>query len=737
MADLGATIGGAAAVAKTLESTGLATGLSSVTNAVSSVSSAISSFTKLGNVKLPIANPLFGYASYDYVLGLGILTDNQLNNPDTGYIAPYAKIAMICKDASADPNNRINTLYGKFDFYIDNVVINAFVGTGPNINSITFDIIEPYSMGMFFLTCQTAAFQTGHLNWKDAPYLLTIDFRGCTETGSMVNVPNTSRKIPIKFQDINMRVTEKGAVYSCSAFAANAAAFTDEYKKVKIDMSIEGRTVQEVLQTGEKSLQAVLNKYYKDLSKKGLIPVPDEVLILFPQNPASAANAAASTSTGQPKAATTSDTPLAAEIIAKLGVTRNDKTQMLQQKPDDCNELGKSALAFDNNRTANAPAGKDDLVYNKELKIYVRRNNTQDIKMANFQFTQNTDIINVINQIMLASGFIDQTLDANSTKAADGFRTWWRIDTQVYNVTTEENFGATGVKPKLVVYRILPADVHVSKAMSPNVKPPGLAKLKDQIVKAYNYIYTGRNVDIINFDIQYNAGFATVMAANSYRASGDVKTAGQTGDATAKPANDRGLAPGNQPEKKPGADTTRVKYVGTETESDRKGGGGPDSQSTRIAKVFHDAINSMTNMVNISMTIIGDPYYITQSGTGNYTSQPTQFTNLNSDYTVNYQNGDVHIAINFRTPIDINQTTGMYNFSGQTKTTPVLMFSGFYKLTSIESRFSSGKFTQVLGGNRVDGQELTKEATKDQLLNVSTPGKVVDTRGGTAGVDEM
>jgi len=112
------------------------------------------------------------------------------------------------------------------------------------------------------------------------------------------------------------------------------------------------------------------------------------------------------------------------------------------------------------------------------------------------------------------------------------------------------------------------------------------------------------------------------------------------------------------------------------------------------------------------MQIIGDPYYIIQSGTGNYTSSPTQFHNLNEDGSVSYQNGEVDIMVNFRTPIDINQSTGMYNFGPNTDTAPVMQFSGLYKLTNVSSVFSQGKFTQTLTGYRRPMQESKKPEVK-------------------------
>ena len=117
-------------------------------------------------------------------------------------------------------------------------------------------------------------------------------------------------------------------------------------------------------------------------------------------------------------------------------------------------------------------------------------------------------------------------------------------------------------------------------------------------------------------------------------------------------------------------------------------------------------------MIDLNMQILGDPYFIAQSGAGNYTAQPTQFHNLNDDGSVSYQNGEVDIIINFRTPIDINQSTGMYNFGPNTDTAPVMQFSGLYKLTNISSVFSGGTFKQTLVGYRRPMQESTKPELK-------------------------
>ena len=79
--------GVAVAVSKVVTSLGAATGLSSLVDAVSGAFKSFNTmFKQLDGVSLPLPNPLHAYASYSYVLGLGILTDAEINDPDATYI---------------------------------------------------------------------------------------------------------------------------------------------------------------------------------------------------------------------------------------------------------------------------------------------------------------------------------------------------------------------------------------------------------------------------------------------------------------------------------------------------------------------------------------------------------------------------------------------------------------------------------------------------------------------------
>jgi hypothetical protein len=723
---LNAATNAVSTVSNTLSSSGLASGLSSTFNSLTGKLGSIGSFFKpLNGVKLPLANPLFAYASYDYVIGLGCLSAKEVTNPDTTYMAGKP-VNLICKSANADPQNRVKTPYGKFDFFIDNVELKSTIGLDSgnttNITDISFSITEPYSMGMFMISLQTIAQQLKWDNFKEAPFVLTLEFRGNKETGQMVNIPGTKRFIAFNFNDISMKVTEAGAVYNCTCMPYNQGAQTDQVATFKSDVSITGDTVQSILQTGEKSLQYVVNEKYKATAKAaGKDTIPDEAIILFPEDTASSASSGSSGSESTGSATTTPGAADTKALFTKLGVTRSTINSTLVQQEVTVNAIGSADLGFNDSRKGDTPLGKENKVWDPVKQIFVRSNNPIDTKMTDMKFAQDTDITNAINQVILNSKFVTETLDAsNLTK--EGFRNWWRIDVQKYPNGPVQN--ATGRVPYIYVYRVVPYEAHASKLAPPNTKTPGYANLKLQAVKHYNYIYTGKNVDIIRFDITLNTGFTAIMASDGLEKSQDAKTAAADSTEPEKQTAGNPLAPGNSPSTMPGVIPTTVSYSGTNTKSDRKGGGGKETPGHRAARLFMDAVTNSNELVNLNMEIIGDPYYIVQSGMGNYTAQATQYKNLNLDGSINYQNGEVDILVNFRTPIDINQTTGLYNFGGSSKTAPVIGYSGLYQITNITSKFQSGQFKQTLVGQRRPQQENPVEATPDQTF--STGNQKVD-----------
>ena len=733
-------------VKNTLSESGPASSLSalgtSISGAVSgalgtigNILSAVGTGVVQVDTKLPMPNALHDYASYDYVITMGCLSAQEFNFPNESYMAGrYPPI--ILKSANGDPDNRIKTVAGKFDFYIDNLTLVGQYGfekaTGnTNSTNIEFSIIEPYSMGMFMTAVQQAAFERGYKNYTDAAYLLMIEFRGADQAGTMKVVPNTRKFIPFRFNNLQFKVTAAGSVYNIVATIANSVALTDTYRLVKNDVSIKGKTVQEILQTGEQSLQVVANARFKQAKEDKQVSVPDEILILFPNDISSAPqNPSPGTAKETNSSATTSSAQVSSSaLFQKLGVNRSSANQTLTQDTGACNPLGRASLGFDVTRPGDKPMTNSSEYYDEKTETYIRGKNVANPKEVVMQFGQNTDIINIINQVLIKSDASKVALDPSQI-SSEGMRPWWRVDVQTYHIPTDANMQQTGQIPKLIVYRVVPYKVHASRLLPPNAAAPGIQQLKKQAAKEYNYIYTGKNVDILRFDIQINNTFYNPVLADGGKKTEDKKTAGSTAtDSPAtpegNPAPPKGAAPPKPGEGLPAA----MKADKTSTGTEGKGGTQGETAANRVARMFHDSLILGNDMQNIDFDIVGDPYFIANSGKGNYVDNPTNLINVTKDGAVNYQSSEVDIVINFRTPIDINQSTGLYDLNN---TKLAQNFSGLYKLTTITSTFSKGQFKQNLKCFRRQGQD--SKATPDPK-SLITSLLVPDTNKGSSSTE--
>jgi hypothetical protein len=690
---------------------------------------------------LPLQNILHNYATYNYVFSIGVLKPEEYNFPDTTYKA--GKIPqLILKSGNSNPDNRVKTAYGKFDFFIDNVVIDGFIGndrsTGnTNANNISFQVTEPYSMGLFMIAMQTAAGDAGYKNFRQAPFIMIIEFRGNTQTGIAQKVPNTTKYLPFKLSAISMKVTGKGSVYSCEAVPYNEKAFSKQVSNLKTDAKIVGKTVQEVLQTGPESLQVVMNNHYKELKDKGVVTEPDQILILFPDEVASESGGASGGDSDKENdaPATQSDSGGAdGDLYKKLGVSISAKNKTLVQDEKKCNLIGQAKMGYSKERKPSTPTAKSDKVYNNTTNVDVRGKMSIDPELSEFKFTQDTNIINAINQVILASEFATEAMDPKNL-SPQGYRGWWKIHTQTFIIATDANLKSTGTEPKLYVYRVVPYKAHASKGAPPNAAIPGFAKLKKEAVKQYDYIYTGKNVDILNFTIDIENTFQSMMLADLGNKTADVKTQEKDSASTKEKADIapvKGVTPSTAGKEIP----TETSYSAVKTKSDNKGGGPSETNSSRVAKLFHDALINAKDLVNLDIDIVGDPYYLTSSGMGNYVAGETDHVNINADGDINYYTGDVDIVVNFRTPIDINQTTGLYDFG---KSVEVQQFSGLYKVTNITSTFNRGKFSQKLTGFRRQGQSDYRNATTASVPTAtpstkSAPTEYAEIQGPPPGV---
>ena len=94
-------------------------------------------------------------------------------------------------------------------------------------------------------------------------------------------------------------------------------------------------------------------------------------------------------------------------------------------------------------------------------------------------------------------------------------------------------------------------------------------------------------------------------------------------------------------------------------------------------------------------------------------------TNLNADGSINHQNGEVDVNVNFRTPVDFGKN-GIMTFPEAT--IKVNAFSGVYQVVKVTNVFQGGVFKQTLQMVRRRNQ-LTEVSASDSDTNAYQEGK--------------
>lgn len=604
----------------------------------------------------PFPNILHDYSSYNYIITLSAITMGQCNSGSYRGLGPNST-EIIARTAGGFPDNRQQTAAGKFDFTIDNLKIKSAAGLdqvtkNTNASGISFTITEPYSIGLFYQSLQVAAKATGHGTFTLAPYLLTIEFAGHVSANKLnVRVPNTTKYICMRLGKMDMTVTSAGAVYNVEAYPWNEQAHNSMYTEFATDISVNGKTVEEMCRgvTGgnNKNLVDVINIRNTKLAKRNGDPIPDYISIIFPTEADGSGD----------------------------------------------NIIGDADMKFDTIRTATPGMGKEDQIYDPGTGTFIRTKILANEKEAEFKFSQGSDLINAINQIILMSDYgrsAIESLDGN------GMVDWWRIDTTYKQIEGASNMKKDGSQPTISEFRVVPYKAHVSVFAPPNSKLAGKDNLDTTALKEYNYIYTGKNVDVLDFNIRFDVGFYNVIAADMGVEAGDRKRNAQSSNSTSdKPMSAKIVVATQDPSKTEGS-IRQVKGT-LASNSSRGGGGGKDDAASIAAREFFDVVTNDGSLVNMEMTILGDPYFIGDSGLGNYYAKDTTLFNMNSDGAINWRNGEVDLKVTFRNPVDPNLATGMYTFPPESTDAEVVKeVTGLYKVITLENTFAQGKFTQTL-----------------------------------------
>jgi hypothetical protein len=593
-----------------------------------------------GQTATPIPNPLSKFTSFSYLITLGCLAPEQVDVMD-GYGS------IVLQSANGLPLNRQQIASGSWDFYINELDIESLVGfermsKGTNVTRIDFEVVEPYSLGLFLESLQVAALVVGNNNYSEAAFCLSIEFVGWDDNGVATRLDDDVRRVALRFTNIEMDISTKGSRYKVQAIPWSEYALTDQVSKLQSDVNFYCNhngpfTVKDLLKTAEASLENVINLRFKELQEK----------------------------------ANNSLTPDSIEI--KFEPTAED--------------IANSEVSFDLQQGGVAGNLKAEDVYatNSVNRKLVNHNPNS----KGFTFKQGNTIVTAITETLLQSKYCTDNIRAKIENPV-GMVDWFRIETEVKISGNEDGRNRP---PRTFIYKIVKYKVHASRLAHPSSKPD-YNSLLSNVVKVYDYLYTGKNTEVLDFNINIKYGFFNTVYADYNQYISDIlyqqqiQGAGMVEhDVLLTATNPSGPSPAETglPETSTGQNL-RNRFD--------PGGSGAMTMLKAISKSFHEALlDSPEEMVIAEFEVMGDPYYLIGSGTGNVSFSNYDGSNITANGEMDYQSGEVDVLVNFRTPVDIDDKTGIVDFAS---TEVAQGFSGLYHVIRVENKFRQGKFTQKI-----------------------------------------
>lgn len=698
----------------------------------------------------PYKNELDDFASYNALFTLGCLTNLEVNYP-LSYRA-IGPLVQIIKSGGTG-GIKVPTPFetdGIVEFFIDNVEVHEMIAPRPdtrqtNATQISFKVIEPYSMGQFFQNLRSAALVTGHLNYMQAPFVLGIEFKGYDDEGNVKAPFLQKRYFPMRLIEAELTVSGAGSVYEVKAVPWNEQALFDDVQTIKNDVELRGDTVAQVLQSGAVSLSASVNETELRNQRALTVIQGNQYVVSFPISSvldsvgglvsagASAVNSATSAVGNKLQQWYESITgnrggssPATAQVVQEIQAVTTPQSaigESLRQQADTViNEIGSSPIVKSWLDSGNTPmTGAAFAETAPGSGVFTRRNLTISDNGRVFTFKSGTRIQEIIEEIILLSDYGRRI--ATRRQDAQGRVPWFKIETHVYNVSNPIATATQGDDPKVYVYRVVPYLVHASRFERPGVQPVRNLLTQAAAVKGYNYIYTGQNKDIIDFDVRFNYAFYTQVQNTRGQMQSASKQGGQS-QATAGNADSSTRVTPSPPTPVATEGTSRTSGT-NRTSTGHRGGGAREHVETQVARMFNDSLLNSADMIQIDLKIHGDPFWMSDAGLGNYVAIPNPINPaITATGSMNPNASEVLIAINFRTPVDYDGDDGFvkYPLGGFL---PVSMFSGIFRVTECTNTFEEGKFTQTLKCLRLIGQEFTLESAAGAITSLFNDSKAL------------
>ena len=628
-------------------------------------------------------NVLHDYRSYNYVVTLAAIPREDYNNPDffknnsplkyivlksSGKGSQTIDSAVISETATTDATKDLDSTigafnesgYGRFDFFIDNIEIEALwnLTSGSQPAKIRFDVTEPFSINGFIEAVRVNALAAGYENHLDAVFVLKFEFIGYKDGDGLsppTSVPKSTRAFPININGMTLETNERGTVYRVACTSKNGMGLAED-GKLATTAKMKGATVKDVL---ENLMTQVEESRKQDQGAEETGPTFNEYKIEFVDGK-----------------------KIDVKTLADAKINSDLRSNQVYVFPELTDKNDKNAT-----KTVEKPT-KANYVPSDEV----------------ISFASGVSIMDVITAVIRDSEYTKELLGSleDAKQKNNGFIPWFRVtlDTQIKPGKNEK----TGALNYIYTYKVRPFMTHYSRLPGQGRGLFDADEIKGQIRRSYNYLYTGKNVDILNFNLKFNHLF---IQQRPYKL-GNMDQSG-TGNAGAA-SNATEVKEGKTEQDGTNKDQGLTKTIVVTSNSKMEGISGKAPQATpyfKLGQIMHETLLDTNDLNVIDLQIVGDPYYLVTSNIGNQEeTEDDENEGITPTGEATYLGGDVLIDLSFRSPKDI-KPDGWADFGSG-----LLPFSGVFQVTNLVNTFREGKFEQKLHALRLPGQLVTESGVK-------------------------
>ncbi|MFY8211952.1 MAG: hypothetical protein ACOVLB_04735 [Candidatus Nanopelagicus sp.] len=608
-----------------------------------------------------VINPLSKFASYTYHLTLYMVT-------------PAAYISFISSGSEKMPNlgcyvvaesggtaaSKVKRMFPDREYFIDDLTFktfsNAKVTDGP-INTISFEfkIYEPFG---FSFTSQLRAAASSIAKDSGIPnfeknqnplrnfFVLGFKFFGYNDKGeyqtyddrnadigeTFGNSPSNTatgvfpRYFSVNITDFSFKLDGKTTVYNLKMSPVSIQeGFGIKHAQIQTNFEIVGGTVGDILGStpptnGAKSIVDCLNKNEQDKKRDKLTTRENVYKIVIDPEIAKAKL-------------------VISELLSKT------KTS--------------SATGAINSATVSDKISTSELIYDTENRTFTASSGMSIVKLIDNVICQSTYVQDALTVIYNESNELEAKENPNNGKQLK----WFVINPTVIPLEYVEQINDFAYE---ITYTVTTYKIPFVKStfLDRNNKTPYYGPHKK-----YNYLFTGQNTEILNFETTYNSLY---FIPGGMSKNDKIDSTGSMGTP---------IAPG-------------TKIAGSESLIGKAGA--PVGSITT-------SIYSPGDTVKAKIQILGDPdYLMTRIGGGQSPRSPKELAH-GADYTINPYGGQVFIEILFNEGVDYNMYTGLFNinsnvefYAGPLSEASQRTKGMIYMVLSVTSTFSKGKFMQEL-----------------------------------------